>query len=112
MARTKIGLLLLAITLLVSNVWWAFQSFDSRVTQSYMAVSLEDNRIALDQAIAVAKEASRADATRDSIAMAATLSGAHAEPFEKDGFIWIGRIGLKFQDDGTLQDVVRAWSPP
>ena len=112
MARTKIGLLLLAATLLVSNLWWAFQLFDSGVTKSYMAVSLEDNRIALDQAIAVAKEASRADATQDSIVRAATLSGTHTEPFEKDGFLWIGRIGLKFQDDGTLQDVVRAWSPP
>ena len=40
---------------------------------------------------------------------AARLPGDTFEPFEKDGFVWIGRIGLKFNDRGQLIEVSRAW---
>lgn len=112
MARTTIGFVTLATLLVVTNLWWAFQLLDSGVTQTHIGVSLNDNQIALSQTIAVAKEATRPGSTRESIVAAAMQGQGEINPFEKDGYLWVGRIGLKFYNDGRLQDVARAWSPP
>ena len=112
MAKSTLGIVLLAVLLLFSNIWWAFQMLDAGITHTYMGASLEDNQTALSQVIDVAKEASQAGSSRDSIVAAAAQSQTRTDPFEKDGYLWVGKIGLKFQKDGRLQDVVRAWSPP
>ncbi|WP_152560450.1 hypothetical protein [Arenimonas donghaensis] len=112
MSKSKVVIVLLAVLLLASNLWWAFRMLDAGVTHTYMGVSLEDNQVALAQVIAVANEASRVEATRESIVAAASQVETDIDPFEKDGYLWVGRIGLRFSDNGRLQDVVRAWSPP
>ena len=112
MAKTKVGLVALTILLVLTNLWWAFQILDSGVTNTYMGVSLEDNRTALAQTIAVAKEVARPGSTKESIVAAAALSQDDVVAFEKDGYLWVGKIGIKFYDDGRLQDIARSWSPP
>jgi hypothetical protein len=37
---------------------------------------------------------------------AARVRGDH---FEKDGFIWVGDLGLRFGEDGHLAEVARGW---
>jgi hypothetical protein len=33
------------------------------------------------------------------------------EPFEKDGFVWVGSLGLKFDESGRVVEAVPAWQP-
>jgi hypothetical protein len=41
----------LAVLLVGSNAWWAYQSLDGGVTQMYMRASLNDNAQALAQTL-------------------------------------------------------------
>lgn len=98
---------LLAATLVVSNAWWAFQVLDAGVTSTYQDAQLEEEQQALTQALAIAKTMASFGATRAQIVDAAQKAWPEVEPFEKDGYTWVGRLGLKFNDDGKLIDIVR-----
>jgi hypothetical protein len=74
----------------------------------YLGVSLEENEAAVAQLIALAPMLARG-ASKDEI-IAAARSPGDAEPFEKEGFVWVGQIGLRFGSDGRLQEVSRAWA--
>jgi hypothetical protein len=54
----------------------------------------------------------RAGVSQPEIIAAARLAGPQVEPFEKDGFLWVGKIGLRFDAQGRLVEVARAWSAP
>lgn len=77
-----------------------------------MGVSLEDNKEALSQTLAVLSVVAQKGATREKIIAAALMKGDKKDIFEKDGFVWVGKIGLKFNEHGQLLEVQRAWSPP
>lgn len=77
-----------------------------------MSVSLEDNQIALDQTLAVLEKVASPEATRQSIIDAAASVTGDQNPFEKDGFVWTGRIGLKFDEAGQLIEVSKSWDSP
>ena len=112
MARCKLAVAVLLLVLLASNAWWAYALFDAGMSRSYLGAALDDNRIALAQVIALSGESARVGASRESMIAAAASAAAAAEPFEKDGYLWIDRVGLKFDQDGRLIDIERAWSPP
>lgn len=112
MKNTKIIVIVLVLALIASNAWWAFHLLDSGVTQTYMGVSLEDNKEALRQTLAILPVVAQKGATREKIISAALMKGDKTDVFEKDGFVWVRKIGLKFNKDGQLVEVSRAWSPP
>lgn len=111
MSRTRVLILALVLTLLASNAWWAYHAVDSAVTASHRYTTLREHREALAQALAVLPVASRPGATRTQILDAARGAAPSLEPFEKDGLTWIGQLGFRFPDDGTLLDVRPAWEP-
>ena len=74
-------------------------------------VSFENHRVALAQALAIMPVVVRPDATRTEILEAARRQAQHPDSFEKEGFVWIGRLGLKFDANGRLVEVKPAWSP-
>jgi hypothetical protein len=39
------------------------------------------------------------------------LEAAGSEPFEKDGFVWVGHLGLRFDDDGRPLEAVPSVEP-
>jgi hypothetical protein len=101
------------IALLVgTNAWWAYNAVDAGITYSYSQVTLENNKEALAQSLAVIEAAAQPDATKQSIVRAARTAGGDSEPFEKDGYVWVGSIGLKFDSAGHLIGASRSWSPP
>ena len=112
MNKTKIIIIALIIAIVASNGWWAYRLLDTGVTLTYTGVSLEDNKQALSQALALLPVVAEQGVTREKIIRAAHLPGDKFEPFEKDGFVWVGKIGLKFNDRGQLVEASRAWSPP
>ena len=110
--RTTILIVLLTVALIASNAWWAYAALDDGVSDGYREVVLHDNQIALAQSLAVFSELSNRSATRASIIGAAQRVSGDRSPFEKDGFVWVGSIGLRFDPEGRLVEVARAWSPP
>ena len=112
MNKTKITIIALIVVIIASNVWWAYQLLDAGITLTYTRVSFEDNREALSQTLALLPVVAQPGVTREKIISEARLPGNTFEPFEKDGFVWVGKIGLKFNDRGQLIEASRAWDPP
>ena len=110
MKRSTFVVAALAVVLIASNAWWAYRLLDAGVSSTYRGVSFEDHRTALAQVLAIIPVAARPGATRDEIIKAAQRNGKIGL-FEKDGYVWVGRIGLKFDGAGHLVEVVPAWSP-
>lgn len=115
---SKSGWVIVAlITLLVvTNAWWAYRVLDKSVSLSYLRDSYLDNKIALAQTLAVLHESISPGATRQTIVDASLQAAGDPAnkpvPFEKEGFLYVGKIGLAFDENGKLQGATRAWSPP
>lgn len=111
MKKTTAAICVLAVALVVTNVWWAYQLLDSGVTLTYQQDSLRMNERALSQALAVIKVASGPDPRRgDIIAAVSAAADDTSAPFEKEGYMWVGDLGLRFSEGGRLLEAVPAWS--
>jgi hypothetical protein len=112
MNKAKITIIALIVALIASNALWAYRLLDTGVTLTYTGVSLQEHKEALNQTLVLLPVVAQPGITREKIISAVRLPGDTFEPFEKDGFLWVGRIGLKFDDRGQLIEASRAWSPP
>lgn len=112
MAKTGWSIGVLTALLIVTNLWWAYNALDNGITYTYLKISLENNEEALAQALAVIEAVAHVGATRQSIIKAARDAGSNSEPFEKDGYVWVDSIGLKFDSTGHLISASKSWSPP
>ena len=110
--KKTLAIILLSVALVGSNVWWLMGAIDAGLSYTYLDVSFDANRKALAQTLALLPVVARCQASRDELMAAAKLPDEQFEPFEKDGFLFTGRIGIKFDDSGKLVEVVRAWDPP
>jgi hypothetical protein len=101
MKKTTVAIGLLSGALVATNVWWAYQLLDSGVTLTYQEDSLRMNERALSQALAVIRVVAAPEAKREDV-IAAVTAAAHdtSEPFEKEGYLWVGDLGLRFSDTG------------
>ena len=106
MRRSTIAIAVLATALVASNAGLAYRLLDAGVTHTYQSASLEENQQALSQALAVIKAAGAPDYSRQSIVAAAQAAWPGVEPFEKDGYLWVGRLGLRFNAEGRLVEAV------
>ena len=111
MKRTTIAIVLLSVVLVGSNLFWVYTVLDGAVSYTYLQVSYEDARGTARQALAVLSEVARGNATRQSVIDAAVRAQPDADPFEKEGFVWVGDIGLRFDADGKFIDASPAVEP-
>lgn len=107
MKKSTVAIWVLAASLVASNAWWVFRTLDSGITSTYQKAQLEEEQQASNQAIAIIRAVAIPNATQAQIVEAARKEWPAPEPFEKDGHIWVGRLGLKFDDQGKLKDVIR-----
>ncbi|NJA06984.1 hypothetical protein [Methylomonas sp. UP202] len=106
MKRTTVAISLLAILLFVTNAWWAYRLVDAGVSYTYQGVSLEENQEALSQALAIIKVLGTSTGSREQIVQAAQKAWRSSDPFEEDGYLWVGRLGLRFNESGHLVEAV------
>jgi hypothetical protein len=106
MKKSTIIIIVLSTALIGSNAWWAYKMLDFGVSYTYQGVSLEESSQALSQSLAIIKAAATPDANRDSIIKAARKAWPGSEPFEKEGYLWVGRLGLRFNEQGRLIEAV------
>ncbi len=111
MKRSTIAILGLSVLLVASNVFWVYAFIDASVTYTYLQNSFENARGTALQALALLPEVARSSATRESAIEAARRVQPDSEPFEKEGFVWVGDIGLRFDSAGTLVEARAAVEP-
>lgn len=101
-------IILLGLLLLLSNVFWIYQTLDSAVTASYRDQLLHEEQQTRQQLMAslpeIASKASRAEV------IAAAARHTDMPLYEKEGCIWVGWLGLSFDAQDRLQAVVPTWS--
>ena len=112
MNKSRITIVSLAIALVASNVWWAFQVFDAGVTHTYMRASHESTSELLTQTLALLPVVVKPGATRSEVLSAAIVPGDSTPPFEKEGFVWVGGLGLQFNEQGQFVRAVAGSSAP
>ena len=104
--RSRTAIAGLLVTLLASNAWWANQSIDRSVSLSYLEASYATESELLKQMAAVLNVIVSPDATRDNVVRAAQLGASTNAPFEKEGYVWVGQLGLRFDAHAKLQKAV------
>jgi len=106
MRKTSIVILLLSAAFVTSNAWWLYNAIDFGITHTYAMQACSEDSEALQQALALLPVVATPGVDRESV-----IATAHSEsgytPFEKDGFTWVGQLGLRFDEDGKLSEVSR-----
>lgn len=99
---------ILSIALVASlsaNAWLAFHVLDAGVTQAYMGDSIQRNRTALLQCIAVTNDHLKTGARREALIARAQAVAGDYPGFSNDGHYWIGSFGMRWDEDGKLVSV-------
>jgi hypothetical protein len=107
--KYKYLIIFLSVALLLTNAWWVFCLLDAGITQTYMGKNIEDHAKALTQTMKLLPVVSRPGTLRKEILAAARVSSKPDDDIEKDGFIWVENIGLKFDAHEKLVAVEKAW---
>ncbi len=102
MKRTTLAISALTIGLIATNLAWACVVVDQSVTQAYSSQSIHETSTALNQALAILPVAAKPETTREQLVAAARGTEPSTDAFEKDGFVWVGRLGLRFDSQGKL----------
>jgi hypothetical protein len=109
MKRTTVSISLLVLALVATNFWWAYRLLDVGFSYTYQGVSLEENQQAISQALAIIKVLGANKASREQVVEAAQKAWSSTEPFDKDGYLWVGRLGLRFNEKGNLIEAVSGY---
>jgi hypothetical protein len=105
MSKRTVTIILLAVTLVATNVWWLYRTIDFGITHTYAMDSCDAAARELAQLKAMLPVIVRPHSTRDDIVAAARLDPKD-EPFEKNGAVWIGQVGIRFTAEGRFIEVV------
>lgn len=103
MDKAKIAIIGLSVTLVISNCWWACCVYDQMITKMYDDLSLKTLRHSVKQCIRLLPVVANNSTQNEVIAAAQDIDGT--EPFEKEGFLWVDGLGLKFDKNGRLIQV-------
>ncbi len=90
------------MALIATNAAWAVHAFDQGLTLTYLNQSMEDTAGRLDQALAVLPVSAKPNVLQAEVIHAAQRPGAGSVPFEKDGFVWVEGLGMRFDAQGRL----------
>lgn len=100
--------LILGLLLVVSNVWWLYESFDNAITASYRDNELARNQQALANALKLMPLLDEGLGKTELISRAEVLF--EDDSFDKDGCVWVGNLGLKFDEEGRLIHASPGWA--
>jgi hypothetical protein len=109
MKRSSIAITVLGVALIASNAWWANKSIDRGISAGYLDASFTTNTTLMQQALAVLALTVQRNFKKSDV-ISAAQAPSNVAPFEKDGYLWVGDLGLQFNAEGQLSNVVAA--PP
>lgn len=112
MKKSTIAIVLLSVALVVSNLWWLYTVVDAGVTASYRQSDLDAYQQMFVELQAVVPVSFSLGATREAVLSAARAAATHDIEFEKDGYVWVGHLGCRFNEAGRLAEVQNGSSLP
>lgn len=72
------------------------------ITLTYLRESFGGKSVMLNQTLSMLPVAADPEASQAEVIAAAQLLDHHKSFHEKEGFIWVGELGLQFNDEGRL----------
>jgi hypothetical protein len=105
MKRSQLGFIVLIVLLVGSNAWWAYRTLDNGITHTYLNDSMEHTSRGLNQAMAILPLVAKGAHREEIISAALQASKLDLPPFEKDGYVFVGELGLKFDNTGRFVGV-------
>lgn len=111
MKLSTIAILGLSGALVATNIFWLYKMVDAGISYTYLQDSYNHARGTALQALALLPEVARQSTTRQAAIDAVLGVRPDAMPFEKDGFTWVGDIGLRFDSTGRLIEARAAVEP-
>jgi len=108
--RATVFIAVLVILLIASNGFWLLLTIDNAITMTYREDQCGLEHRALDQLLAVLPVAARTNHDRAGIIAAARGTYDPEMIFEKEGFVWVDAIGLRFDQSNRLVDARPSWS--
>ncbi len=96
----KLTIATLVLLLVGTNLFWFYQVVDSGVTISYRDQNIFELNETATQLATTLTEIGESIPKGEFIDIASRHT--NLEPFEKHGCIWVGWIGLKFNEEGQL----------
>ena len=99
---------ILTVLLLGSNAYWLFALIDTGVTLTHRDQHIRDLKEANKELSQMIPMLIKSKSKAEIVEIVSNLTAE--EPFEKDGCIWIGRVGLKFSVSGELLSVSKTWN--
>jgi hypothetical protein len=98
----------LVLLLILTNGYWFYGAIDQGVTLSYRDQQLYQLEETRKQLMAVMPKVARNLTKEEVVSMASEHTDQ--EVYEKEGCTWVGWMGLKFNEKGSLQSVSPSWS--
>jgi hypothetical protein len=109
MSRTKLIVAALLGLLVATNAWLAYRVLDGGISLTYLRASHDTTETQLTTAVAIINELAKDRATpREVIVRAAQAAAKDSQAFEKGGAVWVGQLGLRFNQEGRLIGVITA----
>jgi membrane-bound metal-dependent hydrolase YbcI (DUF457 family) len=100
---------LLTALLILSNILWAYKTLDTGITLTYMSHSLEDHTKAIKQIEILFPLVAHGVMSKERILKSVTFADDFSSVFEKDGFTWVGQIGIRFDRNEKVDSLRMAW---
>jgi len=108
--KTTLAIGALTIGMIASNVWWATKVLDGGISYTYLKASNDTATEQLNQTMAVLNALTKENASKHEIVAAARGGASGTTEYEKLGYLWVGQIGMKFNESGRLIKVVTSES--
>lgn len=102
MTKCRVAVIGLLLVVVGSNAWWAYRLLDAGISYTYMSASFDTTAEQLHQALAVLPVVARQGASQDDIIKVARIPDDTVGPFEKEGYVWVGQLGLQFNEHGQF----------
>ncbi len=96
----KLTIAVLVLLLVGTNAFWFYQIIDNGVSISYRDQNIFELNKTTAQLALTLTEIGGSIPKDEFISIASRYT--KFDPFEKDGCIWVGWLGLKFNEDGRL----------
>jgi hypothetical protein len=110
--KPRIAIAALALALVASNAWWAYRLLDAGISLTYSRASQEATSELLSQILAVLPIVAKPGASRSEVLAAARIPNDPTGPFQKEGFVWVGQLGLQFNEQGRFVKAIAGPSAP
>ena len=92
----RITTFVLIIALIASNGWWLYEAIDAGVTNKHQEQMMYERTGMLKQLISATPELSSEKSKNEIVTI--VKKSTDKKFFEKEGTVWVGWTGLKFDD--------------